>query len=123
MMNLTIPVSPYIGELDGVSDVVLSLAGTAPARHIKLTAEVPTAPEYERATLQLESTELQTMADIGFSGGAEIRAKAGAKVYFFMLDKLYQTSGKLALQLFQGNDRCQLRPQPGLVRVRIFGNN
>jgi len=49
--NLTIPVSPYIGELDGVADVVLSLAGTAPARHLKLTAEVPTAPECSATSL------------------------------------------------------------------------
>jgi hypothetical protein len=85
-MKIDVPVSPYIADLGGVSDVVLSLAGAAPAKNLRLTTVVPREPQYERAKLRMEKTDLQVMAEVGFSGVAEVKAKAGVETHYFLSD-------------------------------------
>ena len=71
-------VSPYIGEIDGVSDVVLSLAGVAPADAIRFQSPSPPS-DFTRGEMTWGQTTVQALAEAGINSAVTIADKFEGK--------------------------------------------
>jgi hypothetical protein len=70
-MDLTLPVSPYVGTIDNVKDVVFSLLSVAPAARIRYKRPKETL-SYKQAEINSGRLSVQAMADLGISTGVSV---------------------------------------------------
>ncbi|RFB05015.1 hypothetical protein [Parvularcula marina] len=86
---LQIPVTSDIGKFDDVENVVLSLAGTAPAANITLPSQPGKDTKYSLLDFKLINTDFSMVASLGFGDMAS--AKASVDYKYFLSDLALST--------------------------------
>src|SRR5579859_7928678 len=90
-LEVEIPVSSYVGNIDGVDDVVLSLYGIAPTE--KLRFNRATGPlQYDKAKLVWGESSVDILAEMGITSVVTISEKFKGDYYCYNAQVLAKTS-------------------------------
>lgn len=82
--TMTLPVAPYVGTFDGANDVVLSVLGLAPAKHLTFAARPAAGARYSNITFTGGAVDLQAMIDLNMSGVLSFSANVKSQVFYYL---------------------------------------
>lgn len=90
-MKFDLPVSPYIasvGDAQPIANVVLSLIGLTDNASLCFTGNPAGGGSFGGVSLTALQTELQVLADFGFTGPTSVRSRVDSQIYYFLWDVL-----------------------------------
>ena len=89
-LDITVPVSPYVGAISGESDVVFSLLNLAPTSAIRL--KLPPAPAaLNDAHFTYSSTSIEALAEVGITSAVTVANKFSGKTACFNVEVIART--------------------------------
>jgi hypothetical protein len=89
-LDIDVPVSPYIGTIDGQDDVVLSLLGVVPTEKIRFKKRDGDEFKYTKAQLNSGEVSLETLINTGVKSAATVSVEVKAEIKCYQVGLTYE---------------------------------
>jgi hypothetical protein len=89
-LDIDVPVSPYIGTIDGQDDVVLSLLGVVPTEKIRFKKRDGDKFNYTKAQLNSGEVSLETLINTGVKSAATVSVEIKTEIKCYQVGLTYE---------------------------------